>query len=465
MTGITSAGVGSGLDLEAIIEVTVNAENQPKVDALDTKEASLDLKLTALGQMKSDISALEDAIEALSDIDNFNKRSATVSQPTNGDVISVSAESTATAGNFEIEVQQLAQGSRAVQDDANSYSSTSDVVTASGGTLTLTAGASTFDVTLAAGATLEDLRTAINEHADNFGLSANIINTGGGSPLSKLVITSSETGAGNDLVITNNTAELDKVSTVANGGGNGGLVISAADQAKDAIMVIDGITTNSSTNTFTNTIQDITITALKVDTEKATLTVDTDKEAVKETIESFVDGFNTAMNTLDQVVTAKVTDGTARGLRTALINQVSSIISGAGALTSVYDLGLSLNKNNELEINNTGVNTLEDSLNENYDDIGQLFAGTGGIAQILNDTVELYTKSGGIISQQEDSVNQQLKDVEYDRERHEYRMVQFEERLREQYASLDVLIASMRAQGTAITSALSNLPGFSSGNS
>ncbi|GAA6203411.1 flagellar filament capping protein FliD [Thalassotalea sp. SU-HH00458] len=465
MTGITSAGVGSGLDLEAIIEVTVNAENQPKVEALDKKESSLDIKLTALGQMKSDISALEDAIEALSDIENFNKRSATVSQPANGDVISVSAESTATAGNFEIEVKQLAQGSRAVQDDANSYSSTTDVVTASGGTLTLTAGANTFDVTLAAGATLEDLRTAINEHADNFGLSANIINTGGATPLSKLVITSSETGTGNDLVITNNTAELDKVSTVANGGGNGGLVIAATDQAQDAIILIDGITTNSSTNTFTNTIQDITITALKVDTEKASLTVDTDKEAVKETIESFVDGFNTAMNTLDQVVTSRVTDGTARGLRTALINQVSSIVSGAGSLTSVYDLGLSLNKNNELEINNTGVNTLEDSLNENYDDIGNLFAGAGGIAQILNDTVELYTKSGGIIAQQEDSVNQQLKDVENDRERHEYRMEQFEKRLREQYASLDVLIASMRAQGTAVTSALSNLPGFSSGKS
>jgi len=93
------------------------------------------------------------------------------------------------------------------------------VVTASGGTLTLTAGAKTFDITLAANATLEDLRTAINDATDNFGLSANIINTGGATPLSKLVITSSETGAGNDLVITNNTAELDKVSTQANGGG------------------------------------------------------------------------------------------------------------------------------------------------------------------------------------------------------------------------------------------------------
>jgi len=237
-------------------------------------------------------------------------------------------------------------------------------------------------------------------------------------------------------------------------------VIAAADQAQDAIMIIDGITTNSSTNTFSDTIQDITITALKVDTEKATLKIDTDKDFVRETIESFVKGFNTAMNTLDQVVTSRVTDGTARGLRSAMINQVSSMISGVCNLTSVYDLGLSLNKNNELEINSTGVNTLENSLNESYDDIGTLFASTGGVAQILKDTVDLYTSSTGIIKNQEDAVSQQLKGVETDKEKHEYRMEQFEKRLREKYASLDVLIASMRAQGTAVTSALSNLPGF-----
>ena len=36
----------------------------------------------------------------------------------------------------------------------------------------------------------------------------------------------------------------------------------------------------------------------------------------------------------------------------------------------------------------------------------------------------------------------------------------FEERLREKYARLDVLIAGLRSQGSAISSSLSNLPGF-----
>jgi flagellar hook-associated protein 2 len=455
MAGITSAGVGSGLDLEAIIRVSIDAENAPKVAALNKKESSLDLKLTVLGQIKSDISGLEDSLDTLSDISNFNKRTATVSQPPDGDVISVTTNSTATAGNFSIEVTQLAQGSRAVSDDANSFASSSDVVSAAGGTLTFSAGAETFDLTLAAGATLEELRTAINDSADNFGISANIINTGGATPLSKLVFTSSVTGAGNDLTITNDNAELNKVST-----GAGGMGIAVEDQAKDAIMIIDGITTTNSTNTFKDTIQDTTITALKVDSNKATLNVATDKEFVRETLEKFVEGFNKAMSTLTTATTSKLTDGTARGLRNALISQVGSMVSGAGRLQTVYDLGFSLEKDNTLKIKSTGVNTLNEALDDSYGDIGTLFTGTNGIAQKLSDSMKLFTGSGGIIKNQENSVELQKKSVDSDRERHEYRMVQYEARLREKYASLDVLIASMRAQGNAAVSALSNLPGF-----
>lgn len=115
---ITSAGVGSGLDLEAIIAATIDAENTPKLARFEKQESAVNLQLTALGQIKSDLSTFEDSVDILKDLTNFEKRTATVTQPDdNGDVISVSAESTATAGSFDIDVKQLAQGSRAVQDD------------------------------------------------------------------------------------------------------------------------------------------------------------------------------------------------------------------------------------------------------------------------------------------------------------------------------------------------------------
>ncbi len=476
---ITSAGVGSGLDLEGIIKATVDSENLPKIAQLDKRESAVKLQLTAIGQIKSDISALDSKIDFLKDIDNFTKRASTVTQPsTGGDLVSVSSSDTATVGNFKISEVSLAQGSRAVADDASAYSATTDVVTASGGTMTFTAGAKTFDITLAAGATLADLRTAINDKSDNFGVSANIINTGGASPLSKLVFSSSETGSGNDLTVTNSTAELDKVSTQANAGGVGGMLISDGtapgstdDRAKDASIKIDGITTTSSTNTFADAIQDSTITVLRnsdpgdtgdpADSDDfATFNVDTDKETVKKTITEFVDAFNTALSTLSTVILSKTADATARGLKNALLNQVGNFVSGAGNLQTVYDVGISMDNSGHLKVDPTSVNTLDDAMENSYDDIGTLFAGTGGVGTTLGETLELYLKSGGIIKAEQDQLNEQVDGIEKDKEDHAYRMELFEKRLRQKYASLDVLIAGMRSQGSAISQSLSNLPGF-----
>ena len=64
-------------------------------------------------------------------------------------------------------------------------------------------------------------------------MTANIINTG---TESKLVLTSNVSGTGNDLVITNDNAELDNISTVANAGGAGGIAIAAGNEAKDAAI-------------------------------------------------------------------------------------------------------------------------------------------------------------------------------------------------------------------------------------
>lgn len=466
MASITSAGVGSGLDLEAIISATLDAESAPKVARFDKKESTLKVQLTALGQIKSDLSAFESSLDILKDISNFNRRSTTVTQPDGGDIISVSSQSTATEGSFNIAVKQLAQGSRAVQSDAAAYTATTDVVSASGGTLTFAADGKSFDVTLAAGATLADLRTAINEHADNFGVSANIINTGSQS---KLVYTSSVTGELNDLVVTNNTAELDNVSTEANAGGNGGMLISADDAAKNAIIEIDGIEVTNSTNTFENAIQDSTITVMKesptdpndpANLLTANLKIDTDKEFVKETLEKFVESYNKLMTTLDTMVTAKTVDATARGLRDTIVNQLSAVVSGAGNLETIYDAGFSLEKDRKLEIKNSGVNPLDDVLNESYDDIGKLFAGEGGVADILSQTVDAYLKAGGLIADQTSALEVDKRSLADDRERHTYRMEQYEARLREKYASLDVLVAGLRSQGDAISASLSSLPGF-----
>ncbi len=74
MATITNAGVGSGLDLEAIISATLQATNQPKLQKFASRESELSVQLTGIGAIKSVMSKLQDVFEELASPDEFNQR-------------------------------------------------------------------------------------------------------------------------------------------------------------------------------------------------------------------------------------------------------------------------------------------------------------------------------------------------------------------------------------------------------
>jgi len=468
---ITSAGIGSGLDLESIIQASVDAEDVPKMNAFVKKEESLKVELSAVGEIKGALSKLQDTIEKLADPDNFNKRIANITQPTSddGDLISVTPTSNITPGDFKVEVVELAQGSRAVSNDAVPpiFTSTDDVVSASGGTLSFSAGPDkSFDLTVDAGATLADLRDAINDSDDNFGITANIVNTG---TESKLVLTSSVSGTGNDLVITNDNAELDNVSTEANAGGAGGIGIAAGSEAKSAVIKVDGIEITNDTNTFKDAVQDMTITAKRqsVDGETAKLSVEYDRESATKLIDEFIANYNNVIGQLgfqSRVGKPLNSDATIRSLSAQLVNTLSTNLTDAGPFESIYDIGIGVKKDGYLEKSSL-VRSLNTAMDENFDDIGKAFAGEDGLAKQFENLLGNYVDSDGIMKQRENNLNTQIEDLEDDVINHEFRMGELEGRLRKQYSGLDVLLAQMQSTQTYLSAQLSSLPGFTRNNS
>ncbi|WP_375277575.1 flagellar filament capping protein FliD, partial [Pseudoalteromonas marina] len=444
------------------------AENVPKMNAFAAKDEALQVELSAIGEVKSALSQLQDTIEKLADPDNFNKRVANITQPTSddGDLISVTPTSDITPGDFKIEVVAIAQGSRALSEDGL-FATNEDVVSASGGTLSFSAGPDkTFDLTLDAGATLSDLRDAINDSDSNFGITANIINTGSEA---KLVLTSTVTGTGNDLVITNDNAELDNVSTVANAGGAGGIGIAAENTAKDAIIKVDGITITNDTNTFKDAVQDMTITAKResVDNETAKLSVDFDRESATTLVDELITNYNNVIGQLgfqSRIGKPLNSDSTIRSLSSQLVNALSTSLTDAGPFESIFDIGLGVDKEGYLE-KSTLVRSLNDALDNNFDDIGKAFAGENGIASKFEELLNNYVDTNGIMKQREDSLNGQISELEDDVENHQFRMESLEARLREQYAGLDVLLAQMQSTQTYLSAQLASLPGFTRSDS
>jgi len=471
---ITSAGIGSGLDLESIIQASVDAENRPKMQAFARKEESLQVELSAVGEIKSAIAKLEDVAEKLADPDNFSKRVANIRQPSSGDIISVTPSSKISVGDFKIAVTQLAQGSRATTADG-AYSSIDDVVSASGGTLSFAAGADkSFDLTVDAGMTLGELRDAINASDSNFGVTANIVNTGGAAG-SKLVLTSNVTGDGNNLVITSDTAELDAIETYdATTNPSGGMTIATEDQAQNAKITVDGLEVQSATNTFEDAVQDMTIKALELSEQDdagnydtARLNVDYDRESVNTMVDELIKEYNNLIGNIkfqSRIGKPLNGDSTIRALNDQLVSALSTSLTDAGPFGSIFDIGLGVDKEGYLEKSSL-VRSLNDAIDSNYDDIGSAFAGENGVASQLKTLLENYTESGGIMKQREEDLNERIDKIEDDVLNHEYRMESLEQRLRKQYAGLDVLLAQMQQTQAYLGSQLANLPGFTKAKS
>jgi Flagellar capping protein len=439
----------------------VSVQKDTKVKAYESKISDYKSEVSAYGAIKSALETFEKAVESLNDEDLFTGRTATSTQPESGDIVSVTADKEAANGSYNVSVSQLAQGSRSVSS-AGLFSSTDDVVSATGGDLTFTAGSDTFTVSVAAGATLSEVREQINDSTDNFGVSANLVDDGNGNVY--LTLGSDVTGSGNDLVVTNTDATLDSVSSVATGAGSAGLSIATEDAAQDAIINVDGITINSSSNTFENAVSGLTIKALAQsetgtdgNPETAKSVIDFDTESVKETLESFVESYNALFTTFDKYSSAgDILNGSSliRGLEGQLNSNLMTTFTNAGDLSTIFDIGIEMDDDGKLSLNSTD---FDDAMENSYDDVVTLFTGDNGIASIMDSYLENFTGSSGVLKDLSDAAQTSADSKEEDKENFEYRIGLYEAQLKKRFSNLDVLLAGLNNSGTALLTSLSNL--------
>lgn len=455
---VSALGVGSGLDLEGLVTTLVSAQKDAKNSIFTKRASELNVELSSVGAVKSAMEAFKTSVAKLNDANLFSQRSASISQPSTGDVYSVTADSSASNGSYAIEVKQLAQGSRS-ESTASLFASADDVVSATGGDLTFTAGTESFTINVAAGATLSELREQINDASENFGVSANLVDTGTGDV--RLVLNSSVTGDGNSLQITNNDASLDNVSSVATGAGAAGITINGTDnEAKNGIIEIDSIEIQSENNTFTNAVSGLTINALKTSATGETTRADiaVNKDSVKSSLETFIADYNTLMSVFDkQTAVGGPLNGSSliRGIESTLSNSLMKTFSTAGDFSTIFDIGVEVDNLGKLSLDSA---KFESALSSGFDDIATLFTGDNGLAKLFEENLTPYTGNSGLIKGLQDSINASIKSNTESKEAFEYRMDQYDKTLRAQFTALDSALAKMNSQGSYVLSALSSLP-------
>ena len=458
MTTITSAGAGSGIDLESVISASLEAKKTQLQQPITTKKTNTQITLSGLSQLKSAISTFSSTLESLTKTGAFNKRSVKVTQDSDDPVMTVTTNTGASNGQYNITVNKLARTSK---QEGTFDSSTTSLVTADG-TLTFKAGGEEFTIDVKAGDTLQNIRNRINNSGDNFGLSANIINTSDGK--SKLVLDSGVSGDGNNMTITASTDELKIFETGATNS-----KMSQTQAASSASIDVDGNTLTSETNTFDDTIVGLKIEVNRLSDKDSNgnylsnkVAITTDTASVQSLVQSFVDGYNTlmekttALGKRNSIVAgesqddggALAGDSTTRSVTSLLVNAVSTPSTESTVFSTIFQLGIEMDNNGKLSIDS---DTFADALDDNFDQVVALFGGKNGIAQTLLDQLDDYTDTGGLLAQRQDSLNSDLRSLNLKESDVTAQLTKYETSLRAQYGGLDTLLAKMNQSASYLS--------------
>jgi flagellar hook-associated protein 2 len=440
MATLTTSGLGSGLDINSLVDQLVAAERAPTANRLTQREATANAELSALGRFKSALATFKDAVAKLSDADEFQGRTVTVEDK---EVFTATASSSSLPGSYSLEVMSLASAQRL--RSIGFGDATSPV---GDGTLAITVNGQTANVFIPATASsLNDIRDAINDAADNPGVRATIVKASDGA---HLILSAAETGA-------------EYAITITQSGGNGGLAAFVYDgenpasntllqlqAAADANVVIDGFPVTSASNDITDAIDGVTISLVGARPgTMVDLEVDYDPVGAKQSVSGFVTAYNKLIDTVAELTRYNADtreaapllgDATVRGIRDQLRREISSA-TGSGVFKLLADIGVTTDTTGKLSIDAT---RLDDAIATDFDAVGALFAGTNGLASRLENIAESTLASGSTIATREDALKVTLKTITGQRETLDERIEQVRGRLLDQFNAMDRLLAQLK---------------------
>lgn len=392
--GLSSAGIGSGLDVTGIVSQLMSIEQRP-LTALTTKQSDYKAKLSAFGSIQSGIASFQSTLKKLSDPKNLQTIKATVADT---NVLGTSGGAGAVPGDYSIEVTKLAQsqklasaGQLNAQAVVGTGTLTFDFGTISGGTLGTDGkysgsaftsnGAGSKQVTIdSSNNTLNGIRDAIN--SASIGVTASVINDGGATPY-RLALSNSQTGEASSMKIS--VSGDAALGNLLNHDPAGSQALTQTVAAQNAALKVDGLDISKPSNTFSDVVPGVTLTLKKTNAGSPTnLSVTRDTNAVKANVQEFVDGYNKLTGSLKSLTSYDMTskkgaalygDSSVRNMLGQLRGLVTGTITGgASSLNRLSDAGVSYQADGTLKLDATKLQTVIDT---QFDQLPGLFAASG----------------------------------------------------------------------------------------
>jgi flagellar hook-associated protein 2 len=373
MAAIESLGIGSDLLTSDLVDSIINADKAAGELRLDTQQDIIDTKISAYGDIQSQLYTLSEAIVTLADSDNAG---ATLASSSDETILSATATTSAPVGTYTVEVEDIAKAHSLV---SASYTTTADQVGA--GSLTFTLGttsytgggaydsfsangdAATATITTDSSTTLSGLRDLIND--ENMGVKATLINDGTGYVLQ---LTSEETGIENSMEIiaydSNGALATSGVSAFAYNENQSaaGTNMTETQEGEDALLSVNGLSVTRSSNEVTELIEGVTLTLNSADAgTEVSITVAADTASLTEDIQAMIDAYNgfhevyqayTAFDSTSETGALLMGDSTLRSIDSQIKSILTSTVSGITGtdFSSLSELGIYTDQNDSFNM-------------------------------------------------------------------------------------------------------------------
>jgi flagellar hook-associated protein 2 len=385
------------IDVQTLLSAAIQSAQIP-LTLLEEQQANVQSQITALNSFVTDVNSLQTAASALSSPTGaINSLTASSSD---SDLVTASADTTATAGTHTVVV--------------NSLATTSSYYTDPVATSTTAIGEGSFQVQVGSGAaatvTVDDTNDNLNElaasiNSQNIGVTATVVTDANGA---RLALVSGTTGSAGNITISGNTTSLN---------------FNQAAQGNNASLTVDGVPISSTSNTISTVIPGVTLNLNGADANTTvTVGIASDTDAATSAVSAFVSAWNTVIGDLNSEFDVTSTgsggvtgggalesDNTLRDVQNQLLAAVTDSIGGNNGFVNLSSIGVTLNQDGTLSLDS---GTLTNALNTNFSSVQNLLQGTSGIGTFLSNTLtDLTDPSTGVLTIDQQGYNQTNQDL------------------------------------------------------
>jgi flagellar hook-associated protein 2 len=431
----SASGLSSGLDTASIIDSLVAVQSAPVTTATN-RQAAFTTQISQIADLSTKLQALSDACAKLKTGGVLG-----VSQVGSTSGFTATPSTTASPGNYSVQVDSLASAAKA----RSAAVASGNTIAAS--TLTLGVNGTSYPIDIADGSTLDTIATQINQ--SGAAVNAAVLTTTNGT---RYLAVNAQNTAFTPGQPASSALSLTETVTGTTSATNQALGLAVTTPATNASVNIDGLSFERSSNVITDALPGVTLSLKLQTTTPETLQLTNDA--------TFVDAYNSLMTAVNGHLniststdrsTTLAGDPSVRALQTSMHNMISGVLNaGSTRVRTLADVGVMTGSSGALYIDSAKVSS---ALASDSAGVNALFqTSTTGLGDTSAALSKTYTDGvDGIFTTRTTGLNNSVKTLGTTIDNLNLRLAGYRKELIASFAAMETVVGNFKSTATYLT--------------